>query len=244
MSKLYCDNDKYGYQCDFPISEAYNSAVKDLVRRSYEEFGGKWEDFVFKNEFDFIKKENMLEIESNLLDFGYKFEPSAMSSSRERPNAYKASDLYDEDFSFEHEEAPTSPVDKNGLELCGVGDNVVSHDSNFRGTALYVRTIDKVLECLEGVAERTIAIVDDSGGTLTAPVLQYFSGVLCAGGTARSHLAILTREYNIPCLMNVKLKGIKDGDQLELEVTAQSKTAEDYDAGRDVTANVWRLHSD
>ena len=80
MSKLYCDNDKYGYQCDFPISEAYNSAVKDLVRRSYEEFGGKWEDFVFKNEFDFIKKENMLEIESNLLDFGYKFEPSAMSS--------------------------------------------------------------------------------------------------------------------------------------------------------------------
>ena len=40
-----------------------------------------------------------------------------------------------------------------------------------------------------------------------------------------------------------KLKGIKDGDQLELEVTAQSKTAEDYDAGRDVTASVWRLHS-
>ena len=176
MSKLYCDNDKHGYQCDFPISEAYNSAVKDLVRRSYGEFGGKWEDFVFKNEFDFIKKENMLEIESNFLDFGYKFEPSAMSSSRERPNAYKASDLYDEDFSFEHEEAPTSSVDKNGLELCGVGDNVVSHDSNFRGTALYVRTIDKVLECLEGVSEKTIAIVDDSGGTLTAPVLQYFSG--------------------------------------------------------------------
>ena len=64
MSKLYCDNDKYGYQCDFPISEAYNSAVKDLVRRSYEEFGGKWEDIVFKREFDFIKKEDMLEIES------------------------------------------------------------------------------------------------------------------------------------------------------------------------------------
>lgn len=105
MSKLYCDNDKHGYQCDFPISEAYNSAVKDLVRRSYGEFGGKWEDFVFKSEFDFIKKEDILEIESNLLDFGYKFEPSAMSSPRERPDAYKASDLYDEDFSFEHEEA-------------------------------------------------------------------------------------------------------------------------------------------
>ena len=61
-AKLYCDNDKHGYQCDFPISEAYNSAVKDLVRRSYGEFGGKWEDFVFKSEFDFIKKEDILAI--------------------------------------------------------------------------------------------------------------------------------------------------------------------------------------
>ena len=87
-----------------------------------------------------------------------------------------------------------------GSEMC-IRDR--SHDSNFRGTALYVRTIDKVLECLEGVAEGTIAIVDDSGGTLTAPVLQHFSGVLCAGGTARSHLAILNREYFIPCFMNV-----------------------------------------
>ena len=79
------------------------------------------EDFVFKNEFDFIKKENMLEIESNLLDFGYKFEPSAMSSSRERPNAYKASDLYDEDFSFEHEEARLRQLTKMDLNFVGWG---------------------------------------------------------------------------------------------------------------------------
>ena len=65
----------------------------------------------------------MLEIESNLLDFEYKFEPSAMSSSRS-VNAYKASDLYDEDFSFEHEEALTSPVDKMDLNFVGC-DNVV-----------------------------------------------------------------------------------------------------------------------
>ena len=243
MTKLYCDNDKYGYQCDFPISEAYNSAVKNLVREKFQAFGGTWEEFVFKAEIDLIEKKDMEKIEFDLLGFGYKFEPSAMSSPRERPDAYKVSDLYVEDFSFEHEEAPTTPVNGMGLELCGVGDNVVSHEVNFRGSALYVRTIDKVLECLEGVSEGTIAIVDDSGGTLTAPVLQHFSGVLCAGGTTRSHLAILTREYNIPCLMNVKLKGIKDGDKLEMDVTSQSKTAEDYDAGRDVTANVWRVHA-
>ena len=180
--------------------------------------------------------------EARLLEYGYRFEPSAMSSPAERPEAYKDSGLFDEDFSFEHAEAPTAVSDANGRELRGVGDNVVTHAQNLVGTARYVRTTDKVLECLTGgVADGTIAIVDDSGGTLTAPVLEKFSGVLCAGGTARSHLAILTREYNIPCLMNAKLSGIRDGDRLEVEVTAKAKTADDYSANREVVARVWRL---
>ena len=87
----------------------------------------------------------------------------------------------------------------------------------------------------------TIAVVEDSGGTLTAPVLESFKGVLCAGGTTRSHLAILTREYGIPCLMNARLSGIREGDRLEVEVTARAKSAEDYQTNADVTARVYRL---
>ena len=99
------------------------------------------------------------------------------------------------------------------------------------------------MACLKDpVPPGTIAIVDDSGGTLTAPVLEQFDGVLCAGGTTRSHPAILTREYNIPCLMNARLAGIKSGDQLEVELSAAAKTADDYDAGRDASAMVWRLN--
>ena len=242
MAKLYCDIDKYGYQCELPISEAYNSAMKNLVREKFNQFGGKWEEFVFNAEYKLITTTDVEKIESDLLAYGYRFEPSAMSSSRERPEAYKDSNLHEENFSFEHQDAPTESKNADGLELCGVGDNVVTYSKTLSGRALYVRTIDKVLSCLEKVAPNTIAIVDDSGGTLTAPVLEKFSAVLCAGGTARSHLAILTREYNIPCLMNVKLKGIKDDDLLCLEVTAPSKNAEDYDQGREVVAKVWRQH--
>jgi len=43
MVKLVVDSDKYGYQCDFSISEAYNSAVKDLVRKRFDEAGCSWE---------------------------------------------------------------------------------------------------------------------------------------------------------------------------------------------------------
>ncbi|MEX2480485.1 MAG: PEP-utilizing enzyme [Gammaproteobacteria bacterium] len=242
MSRLYVDTDKYGYQSDFPIVEAYNAAVKDLVRNAFAKSGLAWKDFVFGPEYEVITKEAMTAIEARLLDYGYRFEPSAMSSSRERPEAYKDSGLYVENFSFEHPQAPIAEPDADGRELRGAGDNVVAHKKNLIGTARYVRTIDKVLECLSGgVPDGTIMIVDDSGGTLTAPVLEKFAGVLCAGGTTRSHLAILTREYNIPCLMNVRLAGIKDGERIEVEFSARAKIAEDYESGRDVSARVWRL---
>jgi phosphohistidine swiveling domain-containing protein len=165
-----------------------------------------------------------------------------MSSAAERPGAYRDKALHEENFSFEHPQAPTAAPDADGRELRGAGDNVVTHAHNLKGIARYVRTSDKVLKYLtEGVPADTIAIVDDSGGTLTAPVLEKFKGVLCAGGTTRSHLAILTREYGIPCLMNVRLSGIRDGDAIELECSARAKTGDDYAAGTDVPARVWRV---
>ena len=242
MARLYEDTDKYGYQSQFAIVEAYNSALKDLMRRRFAESGLAWQDFVAGAAYDTLTKADMQAIEDRILALGYRFEPSAMSSAIERPAAYKDSGLHNEDFSFEHSDAPTAPADGAGRELRGAGDNVVTHTNNLVGVARYVRTSDKVLKYLTaGVPDDTIAIVDDSGGTLTAPVLEKFRGVLCAGGTTRSHLAILTREYNIPCLMNVRLSGIKDGDRLEVECTARSRTGEDYAAGIAVPAHVWRL---
>ena len=242
MAKLYEDGDKYGYQSNFAIVEAYNSAVKDLVRRRFAESRDDWRAFVHGSEYERLTKADFEAIEQRLLDFGYRFEPSAMSSAIERPEAYRDSGLHEEDFSFEHPEAPTAEIDTEGRELRGAGDNVVSRDANVSGIARYVRTSDKVLEYLtDGVPEDTIAIVDDSGGTLTAPILEKFKAVLCAGGTTRSHLAILTREYGIPCLMNVRMSGISTGDPVEVEATARAKTGDDYAAGLDVSGRVWRV---
>ncbi len=242
MAKLYTDTDKYGYQSNFAVVEAYNSAMKDLVRRRFAASGLAWRDFVADAANDLITKEDISRIEAQLLANGYRFEPSAMSSAAERPEAYRDPGLYRTDFSFEHPQAPTAPADEQGRELRGAGDNVVARKQNLAGVARYVRTSDKVLHYLtEGVPADTIAIVDDSGGTLTAPVLERFKGVLCAGGTTRSHLAILTREYGIPCLMNVRLSGIQDGDWLEVEATARAKSADDYQAGIEVAARIWRI---
>jgi signal transduction protein with GAF and PtsI domain len=85
-----------------------------------------------------------------------------------------------------------------------------------------------------------VAVIDDSGGTLTAPILDGFRAVICLGGTVRSHLGILTREYGIPCLMNAAIAGLHDGDEVEIEATAAVPTADEYSAGSAVRARVWK----
>ncbi|HYA73820.1 MAG TPA: PEP-utilizing enzyme [Roseiarcus sp.] len=245
MAKLYIDNDKYGDQGASAVVDAYHGAIKDLVRRRLDEIGGDWASFVFDKSYDLIQAKDFAAIEKKLLATGHRFDWSAMISVRERPEAYKPATGLGEDiknFSFEHAEAVVAPMDSDGREQRGVGDNVVKYPKNLIGIARYIRSSDRVLELLaSGVPADTVAIIDDSGGTLTAPILEQFKGVICAGGTVRSHLGILTREYGIPCVMNAKISGIKEGDRVEIECTAAAKTAEAYQTGVEMTARVWRL---
>jgi len=70
--------------------------------------------------------------------------------------------------------------------MVGTGDNVFSTD-DMTGVARFISTVERVMEMLvEGVPEHTIAVIDDSGGTLTAPILADFAGVICLGGTVRA----------------------------------------------------------
>jgi hypothetical protein len=245
LAKLYVDTDKYG---DRPISavvEAFHNAIKDLVRRKLDQCGGDWNSFVFDKSYDLVTAADLADIEKKLLRTGHRFDWSAMISVAERPDVYKPAAGAADDvvsFSFEHPEAVVSAPDGSGREQRGFGDNVVKHSCNTTGRARYVRSSHRVLEWLaDGVPPETIALIDDSGGTLTAPILEQFKGVICAGGTVRSHLGILTREYGIPCLMNAKVSGIKEGERVEMESSATAKTAEAYQKGIEVTARVWRL---
>jgi phosphoenolpyruvate-protein kinase (PTS system EI component) len=96
----------------------------------------------------------------------------------------------------------------------------------------------------EGVPPETIAVIDDSGGTLTAPILEGFKAVICKGGTIRSHLGILTREFRIPCLMAAELNGVHDGDRVQVEYTAQPVTPYVDDPSVNVRARIWKLNGE
>ena len=245
MGNYYADSDKFGDEAASPLVEAFHSAVKNLVRERFAASGKDWAAFVFDDAQDLITAQDFAAIDRRMLDLGHRYAWSAQVSVAERPDAYQPAQGLNEDlsnFSFEHAEAVVAAADAQGWAQCGIGDNVVPFDEMLTGTARYVRSSAMVLDYLtRGVPPGTIAIIDDSGGTLTAPILEQFAGVLCAGGTVRSHLGILTREYGIPCFMNAKLSGIREGDTVRMETTARAKTAEAYQQGREMSARVWRL---
>lgn len=243
--KLYVDNDRYAEGPQFVLVEAVHNSIRDLVRRRWEESGEDWSSFVFGSADKLITKADFEAIDAKIVATGHRYSYTSMASVRDRPDIYKpAPDTtrIDEKFCFEHPDAVTGPPDADGRALCGVGDNVSRRPTNIRGVARYIRSSEQVIHYMRnGMPENTVAIIDDSGGTLTAPICEKFHAVICAGGTVRSHLGILTREYGIPCLMNARVTGIYEGDEVEIEVSAPAKTAEAYQTGQDMPAYIWRI---
>jgi phosphohistidine swiveling domain-containing protein len=176
-----------------------------------------------------------LRIDAELLATGYRYEPSAEISVTERPDAYRALATGATTGGQERDEQDRLVV--------GSGDNVFRTTGDVVGTARFIRSVDTVMEMLvEGVPPETVAVIDDSGGTLTAPILEHFTAVLCMGGTVRSHLGILTREYGVPCLMAVEIHGLNDGDRVQVEYTKRALEAGEYThSDPELRARIWKL---
>lgn len=218
--------DKWPRESATPLVERYHGAVRALAAEKFEASGLSWEEAVERGAL-LPTSEELAQIEADVLAEGYRFDVSATISLKEEPDKYKPlAGIVD---SGEQES------DEGGRPIVGTGDNVFKAPADITGTARYISDVDKVMEMLtEGVPENTVAIIDDSGGTLTAPILGDFTAVVCMGGTVRSHLGILTREYNVPCLMNATLDGLADGDTVLVEY---SKPAADAYADADAAAD-------
>src|SRR6185312_4841841 len=63
-------------------------------------------------------------------------------------------------------------ADEQGRIVVGGGDNVFKA-GDVTGIARFISDVDRVMDMLtDGVPPDTVAIIDDSGGTLTAPILE------------------------------------------------------------------------
>jgi signal transduction protein with GAF and PtsI domain len=87
-----------------------------------------------------------------------------------------------------------------------------------RGTWRRLDTPDDVLDLMDASAEGVVACVEDAGATFLAPIFDELTAVVCLSGTPLSHIGIVSREYQVPCVMSTTLTATPaDGDAVEVD---------------------------
>lgn len=81
---------------------------------------------------------------------------------------------------------------------------------------------DDVLALMDTTADGVVACVADAGATFLAPIFDELTAVVCLSGTPLSHIGIVSREYQVPCVMATELtEDPNDGDAVEVDCSAE-----------------------
>lgn len=104
-------------------------------------------------------------------------------------------------------------------EEVGTGTNLFTAGT-VTGTARWFRETSDVLSIDEDDLEETIAFVDKGGMTFLSPILPDLKAIVCSAGSRESHLAILSRESAVPCVLATTLTAeVSDGELITLDLT-------------------------
>lgn len=99
----------------------------------------------------------------------------------------------------------------------GRGEKVFDAEA-VTGTLRILEGPDDVLALLDDGADDVIALVRDAGATFLAPLFHELAGVICTGGTLRSHIGLVTRDFRVPCVMGCHFDETPiDGSTVELD---------------------------
>jgi phosphohistidine swiveling domain-containing protein len=198
--------------------------VIDRVNENVATSGRRWAELVNEDWATVIDRQQMQGIADEVFkefvaETGRKFYAGAEISVLDKPDLYvlrSEGDIY-------------YPPEEFAEGAIGDGDNVYRAD-DVTGQVLVIRRVGDVNRLIDdGVPEGTIAVIDDSGGTLTAPLLPDFEAVICLAGTVRSHLGILGREFGVPTLMAARLsRPLVDGEWITVEYSADPQNAEAF----------------
>lgn len=103
------------------------------------------------------------------------------------------------------------------MQDVGQGEKVFDHDP-VRGTLRHLESPDDVLALLDTGADGVVALVRDAGATFLSPIFHELTAVVCTSGTRRSHIGIVSREFQLPCVMGTSFNGDEPTDGTTVEV--------------------------
>src|SRR5205823_13016087 len=112
-------------------------------------------------------------------------------------------------------------TETDGSSEIATGTNVFNA-APVRGMWRRLTSPDDVLALMDSTAEGVIACVADAGATFLAPIFDELAAVVCLSGTPQSHIGIVSREYQVPCVMGATLANEPvDGDSVEVDCSAE-----------------------
>lgn len=209
------------------LSKLTREAVFATVKKNLDSIGNgaTWSDVVNARTMELLSEDDAKRIAEEVwtrfqMSEGRKFYAGCEVAVREQPDRY----VLRSDAMAAQESVADLPEG-----AIADGDNAFRAD-DVEGTVLVVREVKEVDRLMrEGVPEGTIGVIDDAGGTMTAPILEEFDAVLCLAGTVRSHLAIISREFGVPVLMNVRMaRPLKTGERVRVQYSADPQNVDAY----------------
>jgi signal transduction protein with GAF and PtsI domain len=91
-----------------------------------------------------------------------------------------------------------------------------------RGRWRRLTSPDDVLALMDTTAEGVVACVADAGATFLAPIFDELAAIVCLSGTPLSHIGIVSREYQVPCVMAATLSSEPaDDDEVEVDCSGE-----------------------
>ena len=94
-----------------------------------------------------------------------------------------------------------------------------------RGRFLPMEGPDDVLALMDSGADGVVALVRDAGATFLAPIYHELTAIICTSGTLRSHIGIVSREFQVPCVMGCQFGGGEPSSGSEVELDCSGEEA-------------------
>lgn len=99
-----------------------------------------------------------------------------------------------------------------------IGQGTLTSGRECCGTLRVVETVQDVLALLHEDVSDIVLFTRSASATTATPLFTRIKGVVCAAGGATSHLAIVAREFDLPCLMGVEITYAGELDRTRIRI--------------------------
>ncbi len=104
-----------------------------------------------------------------------------------------------------------------------VGKGMLISGNECAGVLRVVETVQDVISLMRTDVSNVILFTRSASATTVTPLFSRIKGVVCTAGGPTSHLAIVAREFDIPCVMASEIRYDGNLDHEEIFINKEGE---------------------